>query len=199
MRLSNSECETPHHDQPLVIGGDDATIALVAKTGRFVVAVDRDENRVDAIYKKARAEHANILPLVVDLRYPAPGYGVQNAVLAPALRRLRCDLVVALRLIETLVFVQRLQFEQIAGTFAELTLRQLIVDFPSSENPNVIEHLRDPYFAWFGLDHFIKALEKHFRSVRVDPSASQNATLLICEKAPNEKDPKVNREDTAAA
>lgn len=166
----------------LVVGGDDATIALVARTGAPTIALDRDESRVDAIYEKARAERANILSLVVDLRYPAPGYGVQNAVLPPALTRLRCDLVVALGLIESLVFEQRLQFEQIAGTFAALTLRHLIVDFPSPKNPNVLGHLRDPYFAWFSRDHFTTALEKHFPVVRVEPSPGGGNALIVCEK-----------------
>jgi hypothetical protein len=156
----------------LVIGGTDEAATLLAKTGAAVVAIDRAEQRVDALYERARRERANILPLVVDLRYPAPGYGVQNAVLAPALRRLRCELVVALGLIESLVFEQRLRFEQIAGTFAELTLQRLIVDFPEGTGPS-----SDPYFAWYGRDQFIEELERHFHSVRpVTPN------LLICEK-----------------
>ena len=166
----------------LIIGGGDDTVALLSKNKAAIVAVDRDERRIGAIYEKARNDHANILPLVVDLRYPAPGFGARNAVLPPALSRLCCDLVIALGLIESLVFRQRLQFDQIVGTFADLSLHRLIVDFPASENPKVVENLRDPYFAWFGLDQFVKALQQHFYSVKVEPVVDGAATILICEK-----------------
>jgi len=171
----------------LVIGGSDNTIAQCRRNGAAVVAIDRDPERVDAIYEWTRAERANVLPLVVDLRYPAPGYGVQNTVLAPALSRLRCDLVVSLGLIESLVFRQRLRFEQIAGTLGQLTVRRLLIDFPSARNPEVVAHLRDPYFSWFGLDRFVHSLQHHFASVRVEPPADDAATVLICEKASDEK------------
>ena len=159
----------------LVIGGTEETLTLLARSRAAIVAIDRDEERVDATYEWARRERANVLPLVVDLRYPAPGYGVQNAVLTPALRRLRCELVVALGLIESLVFEQRLRFEQIAGTFAALASRRLIVDFPE-----VVRPFDDDYFRWFGLGQFVKALERHFASVRVEAP-----NLLVCEKTPS--------------
>lgn len=168
----------------LVIGGDDDLITLVAKSGATTVAIDRNPARVDAIYEKARTESANILPLVVDLRYPAPGYGVQNAVLAPALERLQCEAVIALELIESLVFKQRLQFDQIAGTLSALSLRYLWVDFPLLESESVRGFLRDPYFEWFSRERFLGALAAHFDSVRVEESPDGASSLILCEKRP---------------
>jgi hypothetical protein len=165
----------------LIIGGTDETIDFFAKRVPVVLAVDRDEQRVDSIYEKARSECANVLPLVFDLRYPAPGVGARNAVLAPALRRLRCELVVALGLIETLVFKQRLRFEQIAGTLADLSLRQLIVDFPPLDKPSIAQQRNDPYFGWFEIDQFAGALGKHFSSVCVRQSLG-GETVITCEK-----------------
>jgi hypothetical protein len=159
----------------LVIGGTEETLTLLARSRAAIIAIDRNEERVDATYEWARRERAAVLPLVVDLRYPAPGYGVQNAVLSPALSRLRCELVVALGLIESLVFEQRLRFEQIAGSFAQLASRRLIVDFPE-----VVRSFDGACFSWFGLDQFVKALERHFRSVRVEAP-----NLLVCEKTPS--------------
>jgi hypothetical protein len=165
----------------MVIGGDDETIAVTTRTGASVIAIDCDEARVNAVYQEARRTGANVLPLVMDLRYPSPGYGVRNAVLAPGLTRLRCDLVIALGLIDSLVFKQRLQFEQIAGTLAELTLRKLIIDFPSPESPLVRQYASDPYFAWFGRDQFVGALKKFFDSIRLEPGANGD-TLVVCER-----------------
>ncbi len=166
----------------LLIGADDETIALAKTSGVPVLAVDRAAPRVDQIYHAAESAGSDILPLVVDLRYPAPGYGVQNAVLAPALTRLRCDLVVALGLLESFVFEQRLRFEQIAGSLAQLSLQTLVTDFPSSASARVASHLRDPYFAWFGLDQFCAALREHFARVECLAPGSDGAVLIFCEK-----------------
>ena len=167
----------------LVAGsGDGVTAFKVAQTGAHVVAIDRDERRVDALYARARAEAVNILPLVVDLRYPAPGHGVENNVLAPALARLRCDAVVALGLIPSLVFAQHFRFEQIAGTLSQLALRTLLIEFPSEKDPRVTDQTRDPYFGWFNLENFVQALRKHFESIQTERSGTAGATMLICEK-----------------
>ncbi len=155
--------------------GDGLAVA-VARGGGHVVAIDRDEARVDGVYERARAAGVDILPLVVDLRYPSAGHGVENNVLAPALARLRSETVVALGLIPALVFEQRLRFEQIAGTFERLAEKTLLVDFPEIDNPAIVEHLRDPYFHWFSRENFVQSLRAHFASVRTE------ARLLICEK-----------------
>ncbi len=153
-----------------------------ARAGAQVVAIDRDAARVDALYEKVRETRADILPLIVDLRYPAAGHGVENNVLAPALSRLQCELAIALGLIPTLVFEQRLRFEQIAGTFARLARHSLAIEFPAPENPMVVEARRDPYFHWFNLENFLAALRCHFASVRTESAATSGATLVICEK-----------------
>ncbi len=155
---------------------DDAVALLAARLGAHVLAIDRKAERVDALYQKARAMKANILPLVMDLRYPAAGHGVENNVLAPALTRLRCDMVVALGLIPALVFAQRLRFEQIAGTFSRLAAQTLLVDFPAADEPSIAESLRDPYFHWFNREHFLEALRPHFASIKIDGS------LVVCER-----------------
>ncbi len=148
-----------------------------ARPGLHLVALERDEARANAIYQQSRAAKTDVLTLVVDLAAPAPGYGVGNNVLAPALQRLPCEIVAALGTLPSLVFERRLRFEQIADTLARLTLRKLLVDFPAA----LAAEARDPYFAWCTCEGFRAALQKHFRTIQSEAS-NDGATLFICEK-----------------
>jgi SAM-dependent methyltransferase len=154
---------------------------LAALLGSRVVALDIDEKHVTHCYREARENNLTILPLVMDIRFPSPGQGACNQVIAPALQRFPCDMVLALSLVHHLVLDQHLTFEQVSDSFAAFSKRWLLVEFPSSKAPEVRERWSD-WHSWYTLKNFINALMKRFRSVRVMENQTKSHVLLLCEK-----------------
>ena len=144
-------------------------------------ALDVDDRRVAHCYRKARENNLPILPLVMDIRYPSPGHGTCNKVIAPALERFPCDMMLALSLLHHLVFDQHLTFEQVSDTFAALSKRWLLVEFTSRKAREVRERWSG-WHSWYTLENFIDALTKRFRSVRIMENQPKPRVLLLCEK-----------------
>ena len=154
---------------------------LAALLGSRVVALDVDESRVAHCYRKARENNLPILPLVMDIRYPSPGQGTCNQVIAPALQRFPCDMVLALSLVHRLVLDQNLTFEQVCDTFASFSKRWLLVEFISRKAREVRKRCSD-WHSWYTLESFMDALTQRFRSVRIMENQSESRVLLLCEK-----------------
>src|SRR6185503_471665 len=91
---------------------------LAASLGSNVVALDMNDQLVARCYREAKSKNLPILPLVMNIRFPSPGYGLCNKEVAPAFQRLRCDMVLALGLVHLLVFKYYVPFEQIVETLA---------------------------------------------------------------------------------
>lgn len=120
---------------------------LGANTGRFsllaaavaehVVAIDRDESSIEALYQRCRQEgRANILPLVVDLTAPSPGLGWENGERASLVDRGPADMVMALALVHHLAIGSNIPLGHIAD-FLSRVGRWLIVEFIPKEDPQV--------------------------------------------------------------
>ena len=154
---------------------------LAALLGSRVVALDVDDRRVAYCYRKARERKLPILSLVMDIRYPSPGHGTCNKVIAPALQRFPCDMVFALSLVHRLVFDQHLTFEQVSDTFAAFSKRWLLVEFISRKTREVSKRWSG-WYSWYTLENFIDALTKRFSSVRIMENQPKNRVLLLCEK-----------------
>ena len=154
---------------------------LAAQFGSAVVAVDSDERWVEACYLAVRTERLPILPLVMDIRYPSPGQGIGNDVLAPASQRLRCELVLMLGLVHILVFKHYHRLEQIAATLATFAKKMALVEFIPPSDPEV-RTIGGEEFSWYTLDNFTRALQEHFHSVEAVRSHPQGRMLLFCEK-----------------
>jgi SAM-dependent methyltransferase len=154
---------------------------LAASLGSSVVAVDVDDRRVAYCYQEARKKDLSILPLVMDIRYPSPGHGICNQVIAPALQRLACEMVLALSVVHLLVFDQNLTFEQTCQTFAAFATKWLLVEFAFRKDWEVRQRWSD-WYPWYTLENFIDVLKKQFRSVNPIPSHPASRVLLLCEK-----------------
>jgi SAM-dependent methyltransferase len=154
---------------------------LAARLGSEVVALDTDEICISQLYSEAREQHLPILPLVMDFCLPSPGYGVCYQEGAPAIKRLHCDLVLALALVHHLVFGRQLNFEQISDGLASFSKRQLLVEFISGEDEDVQQTWPHKY-SWYTLENFLAALGKEFRTIKSYPSETEHRILLLCEK-----------------
>ncbi|MBT8363746.1 MAG: class I SAM-dependent methyltransferase [Deltaproteobacteria bacterium] len=154
---------------------------LAASLGSSVVAIDVDDRCVAACYQEARNKNLPILPLVMDIRYPSPGHGTCNQVIAPALQRLPCEMVLALSLVDLLVFNQYLTFEQTCQTFAAFSKKWLLVEFADREDREVRQRWTK-WHSWYTLENFLDVLKKQFRRVSTIPSHPASRVLLLCEK-----------------
>lgn len=155
---------------------------LAACRGVPVVAMDVDESSVTRLYDDARQAGMPILPLLMDIRSPSPGYGLCNEWFPPAVQRLRCEMVMALALVHHLVFKQRLRFEQIVAALDAFSGRWLLVEFIGREDRYVREWWNPQRHGWYTLEHFESALRKHYANIRRFPSNLEHRVLLLCEK-----------------
>jgi SAM-dependent methyltransferase len=154
---------------------------LAASLGNQVVAIDRDDRLVATCYQRAKEQGLPILSLVMDIRYPSPGQGICNNVIAPALKRLSCDLVLALGLVHLLVFEQHLVFEQIYETLAAFSKSWVLVEFVSGTDPEVYPRWPDCP-AWYTFETFRDGLRRYFQKVDLLTSHSQYRTLMLCQR-----------------
>ena len=160
-----------------------------AKLGAKVVALDPREETVAHLHALSKREHLDLLALVMDIRDPSPGMGLCNQALAPATRRFRCDMVLALDLIPELIFKHDLNSDQVVEALAQFTKRWLLLEFFPWEDPEVrrFHPEENPFFPsgfydWYSLDGFTRVLARHFTTIESLPSDAKGRVLLLCER-----------------
>jgi len=91
---------------------------------------------VDQLWRRARAEHLNILPLVVNLTRPTPSVGWRNLESASFLDRARGSFegVLMLAVMHHMLVTERIPLDEIMSQAAELTTRWLIIEFIGPED-----------------------------------------------------------------
>jgi SAM-dependent methyltransferase len=177
---------------------------LAATLGIPVVAVDRDEACVEALYAKAVADQLPVLPLVIDITAPTSGASgnpvdegapaslirADAPLLIPAVERLRCDMVLALALVHHLALGQGLTLRQVVQTLSTVAARYLVVEFVPSDDDLVARnpaffaafHADPARFETYTLENFRRELARVFRIVDVAPSAPQPRVMFVCER-----------------
>jgi SAM-dependent methyltransferase len=110
--------------------------ALAARAGSQVVAIDYDPVVTGDVWRAARSEGLDILPLTVNLARPTPGIGWRNRECPGFLERARgaFDGVLMLALVHHLLVTERVPLEEIFSLAAELTTGIAIVEFIGPED-----------------------------------------------------------------
>jgi SAM-dependent methyltransferase len=110
--------------------------AIAARLGASVVAIDYDPVVLGDVWRNARAEKLNILPLAVNLTRPSPGTGWRNQECPSFLDRARgqFDCVLMLAVIHHMLVTERVPLEDIVGLASELTTDLLIIEFIAPED-----------------------------------------------------------------
>jgi SAM-dependent methyltransferase len=105
--------------------------ALAARAGAEVVAVDLDAACVGSIWRRAREQKLNILPLVVNLAQPDPSLGWRNSECPSFLERATgaFDGVLMLALVHHLLVSERIPLEEILRLAYDLTKSLLVIEF----------------------------------------------------------------------
>ena len=120
---------------------------LAARTGARVVAIDRDEAAIDALWRSANQSAPGILPLVIDIGRPPGACGWENAECSAFLDRARgaFDCVLMLAVIHHLVVNERVPLAAILRLASELTTCWAVVEYidPADSNFRQIARGRD--------------------------------------------------------
>jgi SAM-dependent methyltransferase len=153
---------------------------LAARLGSDVVAVDRDERQVNLCFRTARAHDLAVLPLVMNLRYPTPGFGVSNRMVAPALQRLGADLVLALGVVHEVAMGQGLALDHVVEALSSFSRHWLLIEFVPPEEAGGSPTA-------YSLDDLLEALSPWGRVVRIMQSSPEPRKLILCEKTDSER------------
>ena len=151
---------------------------LAARHGSRVAAVNPDETNVRKLYVVAKRNNLPVVPLKIN--FFSPSYDLSNYWFKPASERLRCDLVIALDLIDHLI-KENLRFDLIVERLSTLSNRWLLVDLTPGndwESPET-RAIQD---SGYTIDSLMDELMKRFQSVRKISPQSKGPVLLLCEK-----------------
>lgn len=109
---------------------------LAAATGAAVVAAEPDEACLDAMWEKARARGADVLPLRLNAANPTPAFGWRNRERRSFLERAagQFDAVLALALVHHLLVTERVPLPEIAALLGALGPRTLVVEYVGPED-----------------------------------------------------------------
>lgn len=146
---------------------------MAANYSKQVVSFHTDDLSARQLYLEAKKKNLSILPLLMD--FNSPNCGLSNEWYSPAHQRLKCELTLALNLVEKLVFKHKLDFDRIVTRLAKFSQRWLVVEFVPRVDRDLVR------FGWYRLDYFMEILNKHFKRVDIVVS-TPDFQLLLCEK-----------------
>jgi len=120
----------------LDLGCNDGTFSLLAQDhADYVVALDNDEQTIDLMYRRLRAEgNTKILPLVIDLTDPSPAIGWRSRERPSFLERAEPDAVLALALVHHLAIGANIPLPEVVSWLRSLG-GHLVVEFVGPEDP----------------------------------------------------------------
>jgi SAM-dependent methyltransferase len=125
-----------------------------ARAGAAVVGIDTDQAAAGNVWRRARAEKQNILPLVVDLARPTPAMGWNNREWPSFLDRARgaFDAVFMLAVVHHMLVTERIPLAAIVDLAASLTSSLLVIEFVSPQDSMFQRLVRGREELFRGLD-----------------------------------------------
>jgi len=173
-RVLDAGCNTGHFS------------AMAAHAGASVVAIDYDPVVLGQVWRQARAENLDILPLAVNLARPTPGTGWRNRECSSFLDRARghFDAVLMLAVIHHMLVTERVPLPDILELAAELTKDILIVEFIAPEDSMFRRLTRGREELHKDLTHglFENLCRERFSIVRTQHVESSNRWLYLLRK-----------------
>jgi Coenzyme PQQ synthesis protein D (PqqD) len=153
---------------------------FAAARGCDVVAIEADETCANHIHASGPG---TVVPVVFDLTDPTPAFGPTHEWFLPAADRLQSDMVLALALVDLLVFSRyRLTFDDLVSMMKAYTRKTLLVEFMPLEDPS----RRDVWWPgssdWYTLQTFVGALRRAFARVTVLQPVVNERALIVCDR-----------------
>lgn len=155
---------------------------LAASCGSQVVSFNKYAANANKLYAVAKRNNLAILPLIMN--FVSPNYGFSNEYFSPVSDRFKCDLVLALDLVDWLVFEDGLRFDTIINKFSSFSKRWLLVEFIFREDLTIVTKWSEKKIKlpWYTINNFIAGLKTKFKQVITVSNTSENRVLLLCEK-----------------
>lgn len=139
---------------------------LAARSGAQVVAIDYDEAVIDRVWRTAKQEDLDVLPLVVNLARPTPAIGWRYCECDSFLERAqgRFDLVLLLAVIHHLMVSERIPIEEVLNLAAGMTTGAAVVEYVDPSDPMfvTIARGREHLHAGFTVDAFEQCAKRWF-------------------------------------
>jgi 2-polyprenyl-3-methyl-5-hydroxy-6-metoxy-1,4-benzoquinol methylase len=139
---------------------------MAARSGASVVAVDHDEAVIDRVFREAKQEGLNVLPLVVNLSRPTPRLGWRYSENPSFLDRAngRFDLVMMLAVVHHMLVQERIPLREIFRLASELTKDALIVEFvpPGDKMFRMLTRGRDHLHQDLTAESFLQTASEFF-------------------------------------
>jgi len=143
---------------------------MAARAGASVVAIDYDPVVAGQVWRDARAERLDVLPLVVNLARPSPGVGWRNEECPAFLDRARgrFDAVLMLAVVHHMLVSERVPLPRILELAAELTRDLLIIEFiePADSMFRRLTRGRDELHKDLNVTLFETVCRQHFDILR---------------------------------
>lgn len=171
----------------LDVGANTGFFSLkAARIGASVVAIDADAVAVGRLWRQARAERLDVLPLVVNLARPTPSVGWRNAECRSFLDRARgaFDAIFFLALLHHLLVMERIPLEEIIDLAADLTTDVAVIEFVGTDDP-MFQKLfrgRDSLYEYLTPSVFESAVRKRFDVVRSEQIVGSSRSLYLLRK-----------------
>jgi SAM-dependent methyltransferase len=160
--------------------------AIAARNGAKVVGVDYDPVVLGEVWRAARKEKLDILPLVVNLTRPSPGTGWRNRECSSFLDRAtgKFDGVLMLAVIHHMLVTERVPLADIIDLAAELTTGMLVIEFiaPDDSMFKRLTRGRDELHKDLTVDLFERLCVRHFEIVRSQRVDNASRTLYVMRK-----------------
>lgn len=151
---------------------------IAAESADYVVGVDGDEASVGALYERAKDNHKNILPLVIDLLSPSPGLGWAGTERPPFFERCHAEMFLCLALVHHLTIGGNVPLAMIVPWLAGVAPSG-IVEFVPKDDPMVQRLLltRQDVYPSYTQEEFETRLEEYF-TVKERAPISGSARVL---------------------
>jgi hypothetical protein len=159
----------------LELGGNQGAFALQLHGLHRVTCTDRDEGAVDALYLRAKARGASVVPAVLDFMFPLTNYAGNR----PPFDRYAADAVVVLAVTHHLLLAQGLSIEHVVRTIAAYARRFALVEFMPLGLSSPGKPVAPP--AWYTEAWFREAFESNFRVISVE-RLEENRVLFVGER-----------------
>lgn len=162
---------------------------LAAESGAKVVAIDYDKVVIGDLWRNARNEQLDILPLVVNIARPTPGVGWKNAECTSFLDRARgrFDAVLMLAVIHHMLVTEGIPLPEIIDLASQLTTDLLVIEYvaPADSMFRKLARGRDHLYTWLTREVFEQECRQRFEIVECLPLNDINRILYVMKKHPS--------------
>ncbi|HUR09953.1 MAG TPA: class I SAM-dependent methyltransferase [Flavitalea sp.] len=165
------------------LGSNDGVFSVLLSAKMEVIAVDGDENCINALYNSVKKTGNNILPLCIDLMNAPANSGWNNEERKSFINRSKADLVVALALIHHLCIGKNVSWERLVSFFS-ITRKWLLIEFIPKEDEKVQQLLssRQDIFSNYDQQHFESAFDRSFQIVTKKEAPGSRRTVYLMKK-----------------